>query len=155
MPPEPNCTFLCNINGFHFFVRQMPPRPGGAEGRNIGRSPVGAGLARVPGPFLGGGRRAGRGRKRPRMTGSGRDSPVLRNEPNFRKRKLHQTVIGDRADRKRRGSPGSACGWRSAPESGGMEKVRCRQAPPHLPDDMDWGGGDPGDFPLARPDRVW
>ena len=85
-------------------------RSGGPE---FGRSPEGACLARMPGGFTGGGWRAARGRRRPGMTGSGRDPPGLRNEPNCRKQKLHQIVKTDRADRKGRGSPDNAGEWRS------------------------------------------
>ncbi len=111
-PREPDCTFLWNINDFPLIGRQMPPRPGGAKGRNIGRSPEGARLTRMPGRFPGGGWRVGRDRRRPGMTGCGGEPPGLRNEPNSRKQKLHQIVTSDRADSKRRGSPGSAAEWR-------------------------------------------
>ena len=112
LPREPIYTFLWNINEFPFFVRQTPPRPGGAEGRNSGRSPEGARLARMPGRFPGGGWRAGRGRRRLGMTGSRGEPPGLRNEPNCQKQKLHQIVTSDRADRNRQGSTGSAGEWR-------------------------------------------
>ena len=55
------------------------------------------------------------GRARPEASGHDRirrETPVLRNKPNFRNPTLHQMVTTDRADRKRRGSPGSAGRWR-------------------------------------------
>ena len=85
---------------------------------NSGEAPVGARLVRMPGRFPGGGWRAGRGWKRPGMTGSGGHPPGLRNEPNCRKQKLNQKVTTDRADRRRRGSPGSVGKWRNGKSEG-------------------------------------
>ena len=59
------------------------------------------------------------------MTGCGGEPPGLRNKPNCRKQKFHQMVTSDRADRKRRGSPGSAGEWRDEKSEGRLGFGRC------------------------------